>query len=55
MCLCSILKRKKRNKRNRTKNKQLWHCGYCGISLLPDDLMCPACGGTPIDQFGNSK
>ena len=37
------------------KKKRKWHCGYCGITLMDDDWMCPACGGTPVDQNGKSK
>lgn len=55
MCIFNFLKTKKVSKKNQTKTKQQWHCGYCGMSLLSDDWMCTACGGTPIDQFGNSK
>jgi|GEM_PF-4955775 len=28
----------------------IWHCEVCGMDLLDDDNMCPACGGTPVDE-----
>ena len=32
-----------------------YHCGVCGFTLEWDDDMCPACGGTPVDEDGNDK
>lgn len=62
MCLFNFIKNSFKSVNHSTKKvestnnqKRKWHCGYCGITLMDDDWMCPACGGTPIDQNGKSK
>lgn len=50
----SVTKNSRTDSKQAIQNKR-WHCGVCGMELDSSDWICPACGGTPVDQNGKVK